>query len=142
MGFHVGLGIGLTSSGSGGSGVPAWVPDGAALDLDFAESLGYNSRNLATTTPDSILTYTNPSPKMVYGSDGVLGYAPHNRWLQSQTFDNASWIKNSGSISAEKATAPDGTITANKFIEAAATTVHYLQQNFDAAGQTINVSFY
>ena len=85
MGFHVGLGIGLTSSGSGGSGVPAWVPDGGVLDLDFADSLGYNSRNLATTTPDSILTYTSPSPKLVYGSDGVLRYAPHNL-LQNSNF--------------------------------------------------------
>ena len=62
---------------------PAWVLPGAALDLDFADSLGYNSRNLATTTPDSILTYTSPSPKLVYGSDGVLRYAPHNLFLNS-----------------------------------------------------------
>jgi len=71
---------------------PAWVLPGAALDLDFADSLGYNSRNLATTTPDSILTYTSPSPKMVYGSDGVLRYAPHNFFVRSEDFSNASWV--------------------------------------------------
>ena len=67
---------------------PAWVPTGGVLAFDFADGLGYNSRNLATTTPDSILTYTSPSAKMVYGSDGVLRYAPHN------LLTNSNWAGN------------------------------------------------
>jgi len=71
---------------------PAWVLPGAALDLDFADSLGYNSRNLATTTPDSILTYTAPSTKMVYGADGVLRYAPHNLLTYSEDINQGQWF--------------------------------------------------
>lgn len=67
---------------------PAWVPAGGVLAFEFDNGLGYNSRNLATTTPDSILTYTNPSAKMVYGSDGVLRYAPHN------LLTNSNWAGN------------------------------------------------
>lgn len=67
---------------------PAWVPAGGVLAFEFDNGLGYNSRNLATTTPDSILTYTNPSAKMVYGDDGVLGYAPHN------LLTNSNWAGN------------------------------------------------
>ena len=101
---------------------PAWVLPGAALDLDFADSLGYNSRNLATTTPDSILTYTNPSAKLVYGSDGVLGYAPHNLQVYSNDFANAAWTKNSCSVSSE-GIAPDGTV-ATKLTNDTATNAH------------------
>jgi hypothetical protein len=55
-------------------GVGGWWLSGSALDLDFANSRGYNSTALSSRTPDSILTYTSPSPKLVYGDDGVLGY--------------------------------------------------------------------
>jgi hypothetical protein len=92
---------------------PAWVPAGGVLAFEFDNGLGYNSRNLATTTPDSILTYTNPSAKMVYGSDGVMGYAPHNFIRYSQEFDNATWTKNGVTVSANSVAAPDGTTTAD-----------------------------
>lgn len=64
-------------------GVGGWWLSGSVLDLDFANSRGYNSTALSSRTPDSILTYTSPSPKLVYGSDGVLRYAPHNLFLNS-----------------------------------------------------------
>ena len=92
---------------------PAWVPDGGVLAFEFDNGLGYNSRNLATTTPDSILTYTSPSPKLVYGDDGVLRYAPHNFIRYSQEFDNATWTKNGVTVSANSVAAPDGTTTAD-----------------------------
>lgn len=53
------------------------------LDFDFVNGRGFNSIDRANLTPDSILTYTSPSPKMVYGNDGVLRYAPHNLFLNS-----------------------------------------------------------
>lgn len=99
---------------------PAWVLPGAALDLDFADSLGYNSRNLATTTPDSILTYTSPSPKMVYGSDGVLGYAPHNLCFQSEAFATSPWADTIGgtgvapTVTADAGNDPNGNPTADR----------------------------
>jgi hypothetical protein len=58
---------------------------GANLALWFDENQAYKSSGGGIVTPDSILTYTAPSPKMVYGSDGVLGYAPHN------LFTNSNW---------------------------------------------------
>ena len=78
----MGIGLGLTftlAEAAGGK----WWQSGSALDLDFANSLGFNSIDRTKTTPDSILTYTSPSPKLVYGSDGVLRYAPHNLFLNS-----------------------------------------------------------
>ena len=73
----------LTAALTVGEGVGAWWLSGSALDLDFANQRGYNSTALSSRTPDSILTYTSPSPKLVYGDDGVLRYAPHNLFLNS-----------------------------------------------------------
>lgn len=115
MPMGIGLGIGVTRGGGLG-----WWQSGAALDLDFADSLGFNSIDRTKLTPDSILTYTNPSAKMVYGSDGVLRYAPHNLLTYSEQFDNAAWTKTNATISANAIAAPDGTITADKFIPSGA----------------------
>ena len=97
-----------------------WWKYGSALDLDFANSRGFNSATPNQTTPDSILTYTSPSVKMVYGSTGVLGFAPHNLLLRSQLFDSASsWSVPAGSaIAADNTAAPDGTTTADKLTRA------------------------
>lgn len=123
-----------------GVGVPAWVLSGAALDLDFAEVQGYNSLDRSKLTPDSILTYTSPSPKMVHGDDGVLfsssGTLPYdhdpvtfaplgvlieeqrtNLLTYSEQFDNVAWVKTRSSISANAIAAPDGTTTADKLVE-------------------------
>ena len=105
MPMGIGLGIGVTRGGGLG-----WWQSGSALDLDFANSLGFNSIDRTKLTTDSILTYTNPSAKMVYGSDWVLGYAPHNLLLQSQTFETASWSKLAVAVtgaSINAAVAPD-----------------------------------
>ncbi len=144
---------------------PAWVLPGAALDLDFADSLGYNSRNLATTTPDSILTYTAPSPKMVYGSDGVLysssGVLPidhdpitfdplgvlieeqrTNLLTYSEQFDNAAWTKSATTVSANADTAPDGTATADRLLESATTAAHQLTGGATVATVTYTLSIF
>ncbi len=107
-----------------GVGVPAWVLSGAALDLDFAEVQGYNSLDRSKLTPDSILTYTSPSPKLVYGDDGVLRYAPHNLLTYSaRQFDNAAWSKTRGTVARIQFSCIDCTpdrcdsITADKMVE-------------------------
>jgi hypothetical protein len=65
---------------------------------------------------DSFFTQSSTSPKMVYDVAGTLGWSPHNTCLQSQTFDNATWTKNLGTVSANSIAAPDGTTTADAFI--------------------------
>lgn len=109
--------------------VPSWVLPGAVLDLYFANSLGFNSANPNQTTPNSILTYTAPSPKLVYGSTGVLGFAPHNRIAYSDDLSNAAWSKTRGSA------------TTNKFsCDSTADASHSIQQN-GAATANVNSVF-
>lgn len=112
-------------------GVPSWVTSNARLDLDFANSRGFNWLDRTKTTPDSILTYTSPSPKMVYGDDGVLRYAPHNLLTRSQEFDNAAWVKTDTTVSADATVAPNGAATADLLTEGSAGT--------GQVGQTVSI---
>lgn len=100
-----------------------WWKQDAQLDLDFANKRAYNKFTQFRGRPDSILTYTSPSPKMVYDVDGVLRYAPHNRFLYSEDLSAASWSKIRGSATADKFSC-DSTADAN----------HSFQQNVITAG--------
>jgi hypothetical protein len=54
-----------------------------------------------------------------------------NRFLRSQEFDNAAWIKSSLTVTANTVTAPDGTLTADTLTDSAdgAPTSHYAYQS-------------
>lgn len=110
-----------------------WWLSGSQLDLDFAHDRAFNRSTGFNGSPNGILTYTSPSPKMVYGDDGVLGYAPHNLLLQSQTFDNASWTKGGATITANAVAAPDGTTTADKLVEDATLASHFAFQTTESS---------
>jgi hypothetical protein len=92
----------------GSSGVPGVQPGYYLVD-DV-------SGNLTQTTFSSLITFSRASNATRYSPTGQLEYAPHNLLLQSQTFDNASWTKTNSSITANAATAPDGTLTGDKLI--------------------------
>ncbi len=52
-----------------------------------------------------------------------------NLCLQSQVFDNASWVKSQTTVSTDATIAPDGTLTADKLVESATSGVeHYVEQ--------------
>jgi hypothetical protein len=109
MPMGIGPGLSVTRGGS----VTGIGAIGADLALWFDTNQAYKSSGGGIVTPDSILTYTAPSPKLVYGSDGVLKYAPHNLRAYSQDFSNADWVKDGIAVTADSIAAPDGTITAD-----------------------------
>ena len=79
---------------------PAILP---SISLDFANSKVLDNR--ITFTRSTTGTYYNGYSSAV---------AEQNLLLQSQTFDNASWTKGADvTITANGATAPDGTATAD-----------------------------
>lgn len=102
---------GTSYQGTTGSGIYLW---GAQL-----EQASYLTSYIPTTTA----TVTRVA-------DAVTAIAPgYNILLRSQEFDNASWVKTACSISANNTTAPDGTTTADKFVEDSTTAVHFVSQN-------------
>ena len=65
-----------------------------------------------------------------------------NLLLRSEEFDNASWIKVRGSITANAATAPDGLTTADKLVEDSTTGEHYIQSAVATGAGTYTHSIY
>jgi hypothetical protein len=66
-------------------------------------------------TGDLTFSRSNDTATRV-ASNGLIERVRTNLALQSQTFDNASWVKAFATITANATTAPDGTLTADKLI--------------------------
>jgi len=77
---------------------------------------------------DSFFTNASTSAKLVWDVAGALGWSPHNQCLQSQTFQQTTpWNPTTAvTITADATTAPDGTTTADKMVEAANSSAHQM----------------
>jgi hypothetical protein len=62
-------------------------------------------------------------------AQGLVEVPRTNLVLQSQTFENAYWLKENGSINQNIELAPNDTLTANKFIETSSLAVHGFRNN-------------
>ena len=88
------------------------------------------------------------TPRIEYDASGnLLGLliegARTNLWLQSHTFDNASWTKTQCTVSANATTGPDGTASADKIVEDGTTNFHTLSQAATVVASTVyTVSFF
>jgi hypothetical protein len=67
-------------------------------------------------TGDLTFTRSNDTATRV-ASNGLIERVRTNLALYSEQFDNAYWTKSQATITANATTAPDGTLTAEKFIE-------------------------
>jgi hypothetical protein len=68
---------------------------------------------------------------------------PYNLVQYSEQFDNATWLKNASSITANTATAPNGTMTADSLIEDNTNAVHQtIQTSLLSAGGVYTSSVY
>jgi len=121
-----------------------WWQPGAALDVDFVNDRAYDPLIGYNGSPNGLLTYSSPSPKMVFWPDKLLRYAPHNLITYSDQFDNAAWGKAQATISPDTTTAPDGTTTADSLLETASNNIHYMGETISSspAGKLYIVSAY
>lgn len=78
----------------------------------------------------------------------ILDWCGYNIINFSQTYDNAVWTKTNLNVTGtppyiDVAVAPDGTTTADKMIESAASATHRTSRSYTmVAGQTYNISIY
>lgn len=110
---------------------PGAAPTITTLSGAFTFTGGNQSRYMG---PAGVLiaSVTN-TPRIEYDASGnclglLMEAARTNLCLQSQTFDNASWAKAQSSVSQNTTTAPDGTTTADSFIENGASAQHVMTQ--------------
>ena len=85
--------------------------------LDFANTKALDPR----------VTFSRPTTATYYDNHTTV-VAEQNLVLQSQTFDNASWVKDNATVTANSTTAPDGTTTADTFTPTVTNGYHDIYQ--------------
>ena len=83
---------------------------------------------MASVPFNNLITFSRGSNATLTGSNGLIQWAPNNLVTNSEQFDNAAWTKSNSTVTANAAVAPDGTSTADKLVEAATTSSHYVLQ--------------
>jgi hypothetical protein len=135
--------------------VPSWVLHGAKIDLDLANNRPYGgtlasllsvsraSTGYATDSAGNLVAFgVNTLRRTDLGL--LIEEARTNLQRQSQTMDNAGWVKSGLFVTADATNAPDGTLTADKMVELGAGVTHGMfgQSNTIVAGQTFTASFF
>lgn len=76
-------------------------------------------------------------------SAGLVDLVPYNLLQYSEMLSNAAWTKTAASVTANTTTAPDGTLTADSFIEDNTTAAHQtIQTSLSSAGGVYTSSIY
>jgi hypothetical protein len=111
-----------------------------SLDQDFAGTRSLVDR----ISGQNLITFTRASSGTFTDSTGTIRTATTNLLLQSEEFDNASWSKSGGSVSANSVASPSGTTTADTFAESALTEAHFMTgiSSSAAASTAYTFSFY
>lgn len=114
------------------------------LLIDFANSKSVDPRITITRASTAMRTNANGLLESVASGLPRIDYDPvtlackgllieesrTNLLTYSEQFDSAAWLKQRSSISANATTAPDGTVTADKFVEDnTASNTHYVYKN-------------
>lgn len=123
---------------------PGEVLDGRITWTRATTALRTNSAGLLASVASGLPRWDyHPTTHALRGV--LVEGAATNLFLRSQEFDNASWSKTRSSISANAATAPDGTVTADKLVEdGTANNTHDVRQTVSkvASSITYTVSIY
>jgi hypothetical protein len=85
---------------------------------------GYKDQKVYSVKPTDgtgDLTFSRASSATRVASDGLIEKVRTNLVLQSETFDNASWIKFNSTVTANQTISPDGTNNADKLAASVAT---------------------
>ena len=98
---------------------------------------------MPTATPfNNLITFSRGSNATVTGSNGLIQWAPNNLLTFSEQFDNAAWTKNNGTVAANTTAAPDGTLTADKFVENTSNSSHFIIQSATTTANIHTFSVY
>jgi hypothetical protein len=117
-----------------------WRPDQANWSASGAPS------SVTTSSTFGLVTAAINEPRFDHATTApnacrglLIEESRTNLALRSEDFANGTWIKSFSSLSSNTSTAPDGTITADEFIEDSTTNGHTCVQN--AATATIGTTY-
>lgn len=132
---------------------------GAAVTTGTAQAGASTTMTLAADASDVHDIFKNMTAQLASGTgsvqertitayDGtskVATVSPRwrtNKALYSEQFDNAAWTKTSATVSPNVITAPDGSTSADKLVEAAASSSHLVRRTHGLGSLTIVHSVY
>jgi hypothetical protein len=119
----------LIPSGYKGGKAYAQIPTNGNGDLTWTRA----SDAWRTNSSGNIELMASGVPRLSYmhGSCPALLLEPQrtNLALQSESFDNASWVKSNSTVTANSTTSPDGTTNADTLITTNSLNFHRLSQN-------------
>ena len=121
-----------------GGNLGSFAFKGAALDLKFAA----NKSLVDSISGNNLVTFNRAAPagsSTYVGSDGLIKTAVTNLLLRSEEFDNASWSKFQATVTANTATAPDGSSNVDSLIESAIAGTHVAFQNTTTGASTTQI---
>ena len=95
-----------------------------------------------TNTKDSRITFTRASSGTFVGADGLIKTTSVNLIKYSQKFDQEWTTDSTGTITINHAEAPNGTTTANRFVESTGNVSHAIRQPLTISGTyTVSAQF-
>ena len=110
-----------------------------SLDQRFAESKSLTD----AVTGQNLITFTRQTSGTYVDSQGVIRNAVTNLLLRSEEFDNASWAKYAGTVSANSIASPANAITADTFVEDTSNALHRISRGGAVvSGSTYTTSVY
>jgi hypothetical protein len=111
--------------------------------LDFINNRAlYAGADVGNVTGATGYSFSRASQGYYTNADGTLTLFGYNLLLQSQTFDNASWVKTRSSVTANAVAAPDGTLTADKLVENTDNNTHILSVSLTASSSVYTYSVF
>jgi len=134
--------------GSSASNIFDLAADGTSSTLRTFYAWGAQTNIGATAKPYFPTTDRLNVPRLTYQNGGggcpslLLEKQSTNLALYSEQFDNASWIKLNGSVTANIAVSPDGTQNADSFIPNTTSGIHALRSNLFNQSATASHSWF
>ena len=81
-------------------------------------------------------TQSTAAARPIYGRHPFGGR--RNLLTRTEEFNDGAWVKSAVTVSADAATAPNGTLTADKLVETSTTAQHFLQVSISATAGVVN----
>jgi len=104
--------------------------------------LGYNINDYNGKYYPRDIAWTRGSDAWRTTSSGLIQRAPWNLAQYSEQFENGIWSKTASSVISNSTIAPNGTLTADSFIEDTSTSLHIVGQTLGNTGGVYTVSVY
>lgn len=128
-----------TYTGVAGYGIYVW---GAQLEVgSSATPYQRITSSWPAAIPGDHATQATDLQRPIYGINPIVG--TRNQFTYTEQLENAVWTRASSSVSTDATTAPNGTNTADKLIEATSgASFHWTQQTGGTVGSTETFSVY